>query len=62
MYIPIYIYIYIYIHIKCIHVYTHTHRSRSALLSCTALEFSKVHVCFCGLDPGNLKIRDSMDT
>ena len=24
-------------------------------------QFPKFHVCFCGLDPGNLKFQDSTD-
>ena len=46
----IYIYIYIYIH-------SDTPKPPSPSLTARAVygQFSKCHVCFCGLDPGNLK-------
>ena len=55
IYIHIYIYIYIYTYSErdtYTHTYLHiTQREANARYG----QFSKFHVCFCGLDPGNLK-------
>ena len=45
VYVCVYMYIYIYI-ITCIYIYIYMHIYG---------QFSQFHVCFCGLDPGNLK-------
>ena len=66
MYVRIYIYIYIYIYTIVIIVYTRRQLARfecqdtGGAEACLAGrmpygQFSKYHVCFCGLDSGNLK-------
>ena len=65
VYIHIYIYIYIYIRCREREMYDVVARALSMSVSQAAFcaasadipygQFSKIHVCFCGLDPGNLK-------
>ena len=58
----IYIYIYMYVYV-CMYVYIHTYiyiyiYTHTYTYICSRLwygQFSKFKICFCGLDPGNLK-------
>ena len=67
----IYIYIYTHTHSMCIYIYTHIYiyiyiyiyieRERErytsrVIIHVTYGQFTQFHVCFCGLDPGNLKL------
>ena len=56
--ICVYIYIYIYIHVCHEINYTEGVAMQRNYTEGVAMygQFSKFHVCFCGLDPGNLQI------
>ena len=64
LYYYIYIYIYIYNTLiycsmyVCIYIYIYIYRERERereMYKVIYGQFSEFHVCFCGLDPGNLK-------